>query len=1320
MATTTLTGSCSTTGLAQSYSDSSVARQGYYAPNSKAPTVCQNSFLGHIKFTGSIGSNQKITAATLSVTTNGAGKSSHTLFLTSPFSYSVSNAGHNKTHSIPVSSSSVLNSMTTAFRSGSTFEFQIEDESLVVGSTTTTNDSSSGGSYSQNYLGISSASLSITYETEATTYTITYNAGTGGTLNFTPTTQSATEGSTIILKPASGDAKPTKPNSTTNTYINYIINYTGGTDTVETVVRTTKYSFYNWSGSDGNTYSGGSSHVMTANLTLTATYMTPEITFSSVTLPSKTRDGYNFLGWYTSATGGTKVGDAGDRYTPTSSASSIYAHWEQQATQTYTITYTGNGGTVSNLPTDQTKTKGVALTLSSLIPTRATEDATTGYTVTYNYNGVSCNGATSGKAADRRSYTFKNWNTNSGGSGTVYQPGGTFNTDADTTLYAQWSGSIIDGPVTLPTPSGYSSTYTFNGWYTAASGGSRVGGGGSSYTPKNNITLYAQWSTSGGTTSYYIIYQKNAPDTSTINNIPDPQTKTQGLSITLSSMSPSRSDPRETRTVTFNYGAIMNNKTETKSCYVSYLWRFNKWNTTESGSGTTYSPGDVYSTDSDLVLYAQWLLLQTDSNTTEVPVPTGYPSNYTFLGWYTSQTGGTRIEDEYYAPQTASDTLYARFVERYNVIYHSTTDNESNIPAQQYKEKDVALTLSNDVPQKLSIGGTATSNYVSFNYGDKGSGDTSQITISSATVYTFKYWTTTTTDAEPHYAPGSQYTTNAALDLYSQWSSATAADRITLPSPTVSTGYTFLGWYDAAEGGNYIGVGGNMYQPTLGVNTTLYAHYEESGGSEVYPTDGAKFYCGDNNNLARQISKMYVGVEITKPIYEIASTTHLTGTTYTSFFTHNTTATYGWKFSFGSTDIIKCAPQNFGKDSTTATTVLTVVPENGLSGIIISGKYYTESNFDKLSITLSDGTKVLDAVSGTQSTQTVWLSGKTLKKGDTITLTYTKDSSNSNAQESSTFVEIKCDPIYTYNQTGTETKELAKLAKRAYKGTKSGRAMLWYDASTSAAIEYTGDMAVTENVVVNNITYNMYTLTSSGTLKLSNEAKYWMCGGGGAGQSGSYTGTAETTSTRYFMGGIGGSGGYVSSGDLTSGSYNVIIGSGGNSSTGSATKIGTNTANGGGQTNSGIQGGSGGGGAGAVYGSTSTYYEGSRTIPGAKGAGVSTYPFGLTSLKAHSAGGGGGGGAKRWAQGTASNAFGRANGCPGGTNGGDGSSTANPTSYAETNAGGVYGGGDGKNMSTGGSATFYGGGGGGGASNFDSNYAGGSGYQGVVYILIKK
>ena len=36
--------------------------------------------------------------------------------------------------------------------------------------------------------------------------------------------------------------------------------------------------------------------------------------------------------------------------------------------------------------------------------------------------------------------------------------------------------------------------YSFMGWYTSASGGTRVGGAGETYTPTNNITLYAHWS----------------------------------------------------------------------------------------------------------------------------------------------------------------------------------------------------------------------------------------------------------------------------------------------------------------------------------------------------------------------------------------------------------------------------------------------------------------------------------------------------------------------------------------------------------------------------------------------------------------------------------------------------------------------------------------------------------------------------------------------------------------------------------------------------------------------------------------------------------
>lgn len=48
--------------------------------------------------------------------------------------------------------------------------------------------------------------------------------------------------------------------------------------------------------------------------------------------------------------------------------------------------------------------------------------------------------------------------------------------------------------VTLPTPS--RTGYTFNGWYSASSGGSYRGGAGSSYAVSSTQTLYAQWTIS--------------------------------------------------------------------------------------------------------------------------------------------------------------------------------------------------------------------------------------------------------------------------------------------------------------------------------------------------------------------------------------------------------------------------------------------------------------------------------------------------------------------------------------------------------------------------------------------------------------------------------------------------------------------------------------------------------------------------------------------------------------------------------------------------------------------------------------------------------
>ncbi|MGM9875623.1 MAG: InlB B-repeat-containing protein [Bacilli bacterium] len=83
---------------------------------------------------------------------------------------------------------------------------------------------------------------------------------------------------------------------------------------------------------------------------------------------------------------------------------------------TYIINYDANGGT--GAPNSQIKTYGTTLTLSSVQPIKI-------------------------------GYPFIEWNTNQDGSGTVYQSGGSYTTNANATLYAQYSTTLTNYTVYL-------------------------------------------------------------------------------------------------------------------------------------------------------------------------------------------------------------------------------------------------------------------------------------------------------------------------------------------------------------------------------------------------------------------------------------------------------------------------------------------------------------------------------------------------------------------------------------------------------------------------------------------------------------------------------------------------------------------------------------------------------------------------------------------------------------------------------------------------------------------------------------------------------
>ncbi len=150
----------------------------------------------------------------------------------------------------------------------------------------------------------------------------------------------------------------------------------------------------------------------------------------------------------------------------------------------YTVHFDPNGG--SSAPADQYKGHGVDLTLSTTQPTRA-DDSAGSYTVSLDPNGGNVS-TTSLTAARTSSYTFKDWNEAADGSGASYASGASYTANAAATLYAQWDSTTATAAVTLPTPT--RENYSFLGWATSATATEGVTG---SYTPTENVTLYAIW-----------------------------------------------------------------------------------------------------------------------------------------------------------------------------------------------------------------------------------------------------------------------------------------------------------------------------------------------------------------------------------------------------------------------------------------------------------------------------------------------------------------------------------------------------------------------------------------------------------------------------------------------------------------------------------------------------------------------------------------------------------------------------------------------------------------------------------------------------------
>ena len=145
----------------------------------------------------------------------------------------------------------------------------------------------------------------------------------------------------------------------------------------------------------------------------------------TVSTATPARVGYTFKGWSEETNGSVLEGNQ-ITLTSTSPTKTLYAIWEANAPDTFTLTYDANGGT--GAPSSQSGIAG-NFTISATEPTRT-------------------------------QYVFMGWATESSATTASYQPEGTITITANTTLYAVWEADLNGNGVPDKNETTYTVTYT--------------------------------------------------------------------------------------------------------------------------------------------------------------------------------------------------------------------------------------------------------------------------------------------------------------------------------------------------------------------------------------------------------------------------------------------------------------------------------------------------------------------------------------------------------------------------------------------------------------------------------------------------------------------------------------------------------------------------------------------------------------------------------------------------------------------------------------------------------------------------------------------
>lgn len=562
-------------------------------------------------------------------------------------------------------------------------------------------------------------------------------------------------------------------------------------------------------------FNANGGYVSTASKTVTK-----GITYGA--LPTPTRDGYEFLGWYTASSGGNSVTE-GTTVT-TTTEHTLYAHWKWIETATYyTVSFNANGGSCSSSTKSVTKS-GVYGTLPT--PSRTGYDfigwytAKEGGTLITDSSQVSITSNQTLYAHWSVSVYIVTMNANGG----YYYDKGTSESVGTTQILEVRYGEQYGGSSAATITFSFSDAlvypgYTFVGWFTAQTGGTQVTASTICHMTENH-TLYAHW------------------------------TKAQVCQITFREGNVS---PRSIE-VGKKIGQL---PTPSKSGF-----RFIGWFTAKNG-GDPVTENTIVT--KGLILYAHWVRIKTyqvtfngnggKSSLSRKPLPggdnlgtlpTATRKGYIFVGWYTAKVGGVQVTSS--TMVTGKMTVFAHWEPIYytfdinaildgagrsDLIGVATVDVYINGRLVAQNVTEYKTTLAYGTKYRIKV---KAINGMKSRGAQKGSRLSGTVMGYTEVVLRFE----TVTYVVRFQSNGGRTPTAQAKVKGGQ----TIGD---LPVPTRS-GYDFVGWYTAKNGGTRV-----TEQTVVTGKITLFAHWEKHIGPvkvgwKYVPEDDCWYYVSANGS----------------------------------------------------------------------------------------------------------------------------------------------------------------------------------------------------------------------------------------------------------------------------------------------------------------------------------------------------------------------------------------------------------------------------------------------------------------------------------------